>query len=303
MPVRPAFSSQRLEGLVLVCFSAALFSTAGIFTKGVAADAWSVLFWRGLAAALCLVAWSLLRDGGFRRRLGGPAFLATMLMAGGTIAFIPAFKLTSVANVSLIYAACPLLAALLGWLLLRERPSARVMAASLAALGGVLLIVGGSLGGSLGGAGPRGGLAGDLLALWMTAMMAATLVVYRRWPATSAVLPTILSSLLLLPPALIAGRPLEVAAADLPPLLAFGIVFALAAVALSAGARRLPASEAALLSALETPLAPLWAALLLAETPAATTLAGGAVVFVAVLAAQVPSRAPRFPDSHRHDFP
>ncbi len=40
------------SGVLLMLISALVFSTAGIFTKGVAADAWSVIFWRGLFAAL-----------------------------------------------------------------------------------------------------------------------------------------------------------------------------------------------------------------------------------------------------------
>ena len=38
-------------GIGLIIVSALFFSTAGVFTKGVSADAWSVIFWRGVFAA------------------------------------------------------------------------------------------------------------------------------------------------------------------------------------------------------------------------------------------------------------
>ena len=39
-------------GVMLIIASTLFFSTAGVFTKGVYADAWSVIFWRGVFAAL-----------------------------------------------------------------------------------------------------------------------------------------------------------------------------------------------------------------------------------------------------------
>ena len=53
--------------------------------------------------------------------------------------------------------------------------------------------------------------------------------------------------------------------------------------AFAIGARYLPPMETALVTALDAPLAPLWVWLVLAETPSQATLAGGAVVMVAVL--------------------
>ena len=44
-PPRPAAPLSHLAGVALVCVSAVVFSTAGIFTKAVDANAWSVIFW------------------------------------------------------------------------------------------------------------------------------------------------------------------------------------------------------------------------------------------------------------------
>jgi drug/metabolite transporter (DMT)-like permease len=63
-------------------------------------------------------------------------------------------------------------------------------------------------------------------------------------------------------------------------------VFAVASVTIAEGARRLPAAETALLSALETPLAPIWAFMLFAEMPTAYTLTGGVIILIALFASQ-----------------
>ncbi len=273
--------NRRASGVVLVIVSAVVFSTAGIFTKGVVTGSWGIIFWRGLAAAGFTVTYLALSGKLMQeiRAFRGPAILVAVLGASGTIAFIPAFKLTSVANVALIYAAAPFMAAGLAWLFVGERPSRVVVLSSVVAFGGVLVIFAGSLGG--------GGLVGDMLALWMTLMIAAIMVVYRRWPDTTAALPAAVSSLVLLPVAVLFADPLDVSGGELAILVAFGLVFAVASVTLSEGARRLPSAETALLSALEVPFAPLWAFLILAERPALATVVGGTVVFLAVLGAQI----------------
>lgn len=270
-------------GVALVCLSALVFSTAGLFTKGVEADAWTVIFWRGLSAAGFTVVFTIwrrtLRDE--ISRFGFLALLATAFMALGTAAFIPAFKLTSIANVSLIWAAAPFVTALLAWVALHERPKKRVMIASILAIAGVAIVLGGSVGG--------GNLTGDLLALWMTLMMAAAIVVYRVWPNTPAALPAALSSLVLLPVSLLVTEPTQVHASEIYVLIAFGFIFAIASVTLLEGVRRIPAAEGALLGALETPLAPIWAFLLFSEMPSIATFAGGAIIMAAIIWSQLPA--------------
>lgn len=275
-------TSQHTLGVALIVLSATAFSSAGIFTKAVSADAWSVIFWRGLSAAAFALVFLLVtaKLRAERQRFGGPALLATLLMASGTAAFIPAFKLTSVAHVALIWATAPFVTTLLAWICIGERPGFKTALCSVIAVAGAGLTVSGSLGNT--------GIIGDMLAFWMTLMMAATMVVYRRWPSTPTVLPSAVSSLMLLVPAVILTRPATVPFTEVSILLAFGLIFALASVMMMEGVRRIPAAQAALISALETPLAPIWALILLAEVPTPRTIAGGALIMAAVVFSQSP---------------
>ncbi len=121
--------SSHRAGVILVTFSAIVFSSAGIFTKAVGSGAWEIIFWRGVFAAGFTTAYVMWR-GSFRQDfvlMGGSGWAVAIVGASGTAAFIPAFKLTTMANVMLIYAAAPLIAALLAWIWIKERMTIRVM--------------------------------------------------------------------------------------------------------------------------------------------------------------------------------
>ena len=268
--------SEYYIGAVLLVISAVTFSTAGLFTKGVEAGSWEVIFWRGFFAAAFTTAWTMNRGTLQQNFLGmGYSGLAIAVVGAlGTAAFIASFKLTTIANVSLIYAVSPLIAALLAWLFIGERVSPRTMAGCLGALLGVAIIVSGSLG--------QISLKGDLLALWMTTAMAAIMVIYRKYPDTPGAGPAVLSSVLLLPFSALLGSPFEVDRVEIYVLSAFGLLFAIASVTLAEGAKRVPSGQTALLSSLETPLAPVLAFLLLAESPSIATFLGGSLVLLAV---------------------
>ena len=51
----------RAKGAVFVIVSAVLFASAGVFTKLIPSDAWTILFWRGFVAALFLTALMAMR--------------------------------------------------------------------------------------------------------------------------------------------------------------------------------------------------------------------------------------------------
>jgi len=280
-PITKHVKTIRFTGILLVVISAIIFSSAGLFVKGVSANAWIIIFWRGLFAAIFTSVYILLRGQVRRqfREMGKPGVSAALIGALGTIAFIPSFKYTSIANVSLIYAASPFIAAGIMWLWTREKPGTAILLSSLIALIGVLIIFSGSMGGVH--------LTGDLLALWMTIAMAAYLCIYRRYPDTPAAGPAVLLSLFLVPVALLFTNPFSAPLAEIAIMASFGLVFSIASVTLAEGAKRLPAAETALVSSLEIPLAPFWAWLLFTEIPTFLTVIGGAIILLAVYGSQL----------------
>lgn len=273
-----AVRSQYSISVLLLIAAALTYSTAGIFTKGVVAGAWSVIFWRGVFAALFTTGWTI-GKGTFRHNffeMGKSGWAVGVVGALGTAAFIPAFKLTSIANVSFIYAVAPLIAAVIAWLAIGERITMRTLIGSVLALVGVGIIVSGSFG--------QISLQGDGLALVMTAATATIMVIYRKYPSTPGAGPSVMQSLFLLPPSFILGSPLQTALFEIFVLAAFGLLFAIASVTLAEGAKRVPSGQTALIVALEVPLAPILAFIIFTEVPTTATLISGVLVLFAVAA-------------------
>jgi len=268
-------------GLILVAGSAIAWSTAGYFTRLIPLDNWTLLFWRGIFAAIGIFLFMLVKDGrGAWRQFGQlrkPGWLFALISGGSMMVYITALTLTTVAHVAIIYCIVPFVAAGLAFLAMGERPSLTAIGASLVALIGVAVMVGFS--------GGEGSLVGDFLALLMTLGLAVLMVISRRHRDIPIMAAACLSAIL----SAAACWPLALHVLPSPDLLLllalFGLVnSAIGIVLFTLGARLIPAVETGLIGALDAPLAPIWVWLAFAETPGRNTLLGGILVFGAVLA-------------------
>ncbi len=266
-------------GVLLVAGSALAWSLAGWFTRTIEVDIWAVQFWRAIWAGLFILFYVHLRkvDGGLAgiKRLGGPGWAVGIVGAAATLCFLAAFRHTVAANVVLMYATAPFVAAGLAWLMMREHPGRVTLVASVAALAGAAVMVGGSLGGV--------NLTGDLLAIAMTFGMALMTVIIRKYRDMPMVIAGAFSSLLIVPVAWPLTDPLALSASDFWLLVTFGVVQAVAITMMTEGARLIPSAQVPLIGALEIPFAIFWIWLSFGEVPPLTTFAGGTVIICAVL--------------------
>jgi drug/metabolite transporter (DMT)-like permease len=268
-------------GVALVAAAAVAWSLAGFFTRLIPLDAWTILFWRGIFGgffiSLYVIAHYRGRTLAVTRAMGWPGLLITCLSTLGMTSFIPALKLTSVANVAIIGATGPFVAAVIAWLWLRERVSALTLGGSMLAFSGVALTVAGAGGGT-------NSLSGDILAFVMTSAIAAMTVALRRYRGVPMLPTACLSNLLGSVISLAFTAPLAVGTVDLGNLALFGLVqMSLGLTFFTIGSRLIPAAEAALITVLETPLAPLWVWLAFGERVSSHALIGGGVVMIAVI--------------------
>ena len=267
-------------GVALVAGAAVAWSTAGFFTRLIPVGLWTMLVWRNLFGGLFMVLYlvatkrrALLRS---FAALGSIGWLAALINGLSMICYLAALRHTSVANVVIIYATAPFVAAALAWIMFRDAASPRTLLAGLVALAGVAITVGGS---------PRlSGLTGDLLALLMTLGLATFTVILRRHRNASMVSAAAASAWIGGLIALPFASTLTVSAHQLTNLALFGITsFGLGLVLYTIGARHLHAARSALISALDTPLAPIWVWLAFDERPAVASLVGGSIVMLAVI--------------------
>lgn len=266
----------RASGPMLLVISAIAFSTAGFFARSVPVDSVTMLFWRNLFGVLILLPFAFrhtrLSEFASNPRVGA----IVVLSAFGSICYVAAFAFTSVANISIIYAAAPMVTAALAWLFMRERMGRRTFLAVLVAFAGVALT---TLGGGIG----QASLPGDGLASLMTLSLSAVAVLSRRQtlpPLALSCVASLLAALAIAP----AQPVLSLSGAQLLWLAAFGaITMAVALPCYLMGLRSVPAGRAMLITALELPFAPFWVWLAFGELPSTHAAAGGAIVCAAIL--------------------
>jgi drug/metabolite transporter (DMT)-like permease len=273
--------NRHTEGVVLIVLSSIAYSSAGFFTRLVQLDAWTMLFWRGLFAGLMILAVIVIQERrqtlAAIRAVGLPGLAAAFASTAATIFYINALRHTSVADVAIIFAAAPFVTAGLGWLWLGEKAAIATLVASLFALLGVGIM--------MTGAATGGRLFGDLLAFGMTACMAVVLLIIRRHHEIGMLPATCLSAFLC--PLLVwpLGSPFSVGIDDMMKLVLFGTVqFGLGLVLLAWGGRWISATENALISTIETPLAVAWVWACFNEAPSSAGMVGGVIVMAAVAA-------------------
>lgn len=267
-------------GVAMTFWSAVVWSTGGFFVRLIPLDLWTMLGWRSVFGLLSILAFALWQKGPrgleFGKLLNWPGLLVVLCAGVGMICFVASTKLTSVANVAVLYATLPFMTAALAWLWLRERPSLRTMVASTAALAGVAIMAWGSIHG--------GHLLGDGIAIAMTVLTAGLAVTVRKHRDTPILEAVIVGCVLAMVTGFALGDPETATGVDLVWLALFGVLtMGLGMAMFTVGARRIPSAQAALLGAVETPLAPLWVWLAFNEVPSAATFIGGGLILAALI--------------------
>ncbi|MGB3502818.1 MAG: DMT family transporter [Mesorhizobium sp.] len=274
--------SHRLGG-TLVFLSALFWSFGGAIARFIEVDdSWTMVFWRSVWAAAFLIGFMLWRDGAagtvaLFRRMGLPGIVVGICFAIASASFVVALAYTTVANIVLMQAGVPLLAALMGWLVFRERVSAGTWAAIAAVIAGVAIMVSESFTGEV-------NPIGDGLALLIAVAFSTATVVTRRYAHVRMTPATCLGTLIAGAFAATQASSLGVGATDMAWLFAFGALnLGLGLALFATGARLILAAFAALLGTLETVLGPVWVWLIHDEVPTTRTVIGGMVIFAALL--------------------
>lgn len=269
-------SSKHLKGIAITATGVLILSPDGLLTSLVEADPRTSLIWRGLFMGLALSVFILLRYragagaafGNLRRM---PYLAVGVLFAISSIGWVTAIVTTSVANTLFIVACAPLFSAIFAWVFLGERVPPRTIITILIAIAAMGVIFAEGLG--------RGDLVGNLAAV-MTALAWAGLVVILGHariedPAPSLALGAFLVAIV----AFAAAPAVAVAGNDWLWLAILGFVVLPASFFLiGLGPRYIPAPEVSLIMLLEAVLGPLWAWLVITQSPSPTTLVGGAVI-------------------------
>ena len=272
---------RRQIGIVLVALAGVFWSLQGPVVRLIeSASGPQIIFWRSIGQ--CVVMFAVVaivsrgRVASAFRLAGYRAVVGAVCHAAAGTCFVLAVLHTTVANVVFIMASAPLVAAVGAWLLLRERIEMRTLGAMLAAVLGIAVMMSEGI--------ATGDFLGTLLAL-VTTFGFAGIAVVARWGGGLNMLPSVCvgAGLTVVAGWLMAGGDVAVTASDrLYALASGGLLTAAGATLFLYGAKFVPAAVLAFLTLTEVVLAPIWVWAAFGEVPSAHTLAGGAVVLVAI---------------------
>lgn len=271
------------RGAWLVFGAAAIWSFGGAIARFLqVTDSWTIIFWRSVCAAVFLLGFMLQRDGPRRTRalfagMGWAGIGVALCFATASTAFIVALAHTTVANILMMQSGAPLFAALMMFLLFRERVGLATWVAIVAVMAGIGVMVSDSIDGSV-------SPVGDGLSLLIALSFALATVLTRRNAHVRMLPAACLATLITLVVGFVFAGSLRVGAADAAWLFVFGALnLALGMMCFVTGVRLLPAAIAALISTAEPVLGPVWVWLVHGEVPASRTLIGGGMVIAALL--------------------
>jgi len=277
----PVDKAARRRGVLLVLLATVLWSLAGWFARLIDdIDLWTVLAGRAFFGGLCISVWGIVewRRGtlGPRFGLGPSAPLIIPLSSIAITSYVAAIKTTTIADVLVIYATLPFVAAGLAFLITGERASRRTVIAAGVAMCGVAIMVAGGLGG--------GRLPGQALSMLMTVAFGLMVVLQRRSPGMSMTTVNTIGALTASAFAFHFSPLPSLSGYDVIILFLFGLTtICLGFVIFMEGAKLIPSAEAGLISMLDVVLGPLWVFLAFGERPGAPAIVGGVVVVAAVL--------------------
>jgi len=283
LPSSSTTAADHRSGVLLVVIGTIAWSTAGLFIRLLQLDPWTIIVGRSASASVFMAVYVLWRFGAATpsviRRMGVGGARVTVYSAAAITLFVPAFQNTSVANVMTIYAALPFIVAAIAWAWLGERPAARTIGASVIAVVGLLVL--------LGGPGSVGVRSGDGFAVAATLVTALMIIEARRAREVRMLVVVCLANAL----AAIVAVPfatsfLTLGVQELALLTAFGLcAMVLGLMVYLIGSALIPAAQSALIGNLAVPAGVVWAWLGAGEVPTTAGLLGAAIVLSGVVGA------------------
>ena len=273
------------RGLIFVFMAGVLWSTVGLGIRMIdEATVWQILLYRSISLSLFLATVIYLRSGGnlikVVKAAGLPGCIAGLALVGAYSGGIYGIQSTSVANAMLLFASAPFMAAILGWIFLREIVRKATWVAILFAILGIGIMVQDKTEGGV-------ALLGNLAALG-SAFGFAVFTVALRWGRSGDMLPAVFLSgifaiFITSSICLLSGLSFQISVNDTSISMGMGVFQVGAGLVLyTLGSKTLPAAELTLLSLAEVLLGPLWVYLFLNEVATLNTLLGGLVLLLAI---------------------
>ena len=273
----------RFAGQLSLFATAFLWSTAGLTIKLVDWHPLVISSFRSLVAVLFLLVFRLIAPPPKKTKSSPITFLVSgFVFSLCIITFITANRLTTSANAILLQYGAPVWAALIAWLLVKEKPHWEHWTALVLVFGGFLIFFRGALG--------AGSLLGDGLAVISGILLGAHSALLRLLkdsnPRDAILLAHVITAIIGIP--FIFRYPPTFDTTAVISIIFMGTLQSgLTAVFFSYGIKRVTAVQAMLITSVEPILNPLWVFVVTGERPSLAAFAGGTIIIIAVLSSSL----------------
>ncbi len=290
---RPRHPAEIERGALRAALRAAL---GGVFISGLGpllvrdspVDAAATAFWRLLIATPAAF-WLARKAQPLPLRARLWALLAGLLLAVDLVLWNRAINSTTILEATLLVMIYPLLVALGGWIVWREKVTGRLGFGGLIAFAGLMLM---TLGPVDGGSSVSGNLLALVAAFFYAGCMLITARLCRTYPSIAVTAWSFLGAALgALPAAVLEPRFLPADAYGCAYLLLYGALTLVGYLLINRSLGRLPTALVAVLGYGQPVVATLLAIPLLGEVPGLGDLAGGCVVVAGLVLATRPAKA------------
>ena len=271
----------RQLAILLMIASSVVISFSGLVVRLLDAGPLVMNFYRALflMGAILVLLFLRYRGAAIVRFIGvgWPGLMAGAMLAGAGITFLQSMTHTTVANTLFVLGGIPFVTSGLAWIFLKEKPGRPTLVTMIIAFFGIVIMIGEGF--------TIGSVYGNLMAL-MTTLFFSIYAVIVRFNRQVDMLPAILIStvLIMAMTGLTQRGVLPISKDDLWLCLLWGgVMSGFTSASFIVASRHIIAAELTIFMLLEFALGPVWVWLFVNEIPSKWTLAGGALVIVAVL--------------------
>ncbi|MHC8599110.1 DMT family transporter [Arenicellales bacterium IMCC55707] len=271
----------RQLAILLMIASSVVISFSGLVVRLLDAGPLVMNFYRALFLMGAILVLLFLRYRGAAivrvMGVGWPGLMAGAMLAGAGITFLQSMTHTTVANTLFVLGGIPFVTSGLAWIFLKEKPGRPTLVTMIIAFFGIVIMIGEGF--------TIGSVYGNLMAL-MTTLFFSIYAVIVRFNRQVDMLPAILIStvLIMAMTGLTQRGVLPISKDDLWLCLLWGgVMSGFTSASFIVASRHIIAAELTIFMLLEFALGPVWVWLFVNEIPSKWTLAGGALVIVAVL--------------------
>jgi len=268
--------SNHLKGMLMAFFGVFILSPDAVLIRLADADSWSILLWRGIFYALGILIILLIthRSKALNevKKIGKDGVLIGILTGLGSVTFVFAVQLTSIASALVIISIMPMMTAIISWLILKEKSGIFTWFSMVLVFIGIYIVMDGE---------PKGSsLIGNLFALASVTFGATGFTLIRKNKSINMIPAMGVNAIV---SALIAAIFVETVILPLDSMLyifAMGLMVSLSFSLLTSSGRYIPATEVGMFMPLGAVFGTLAGWLIINEQPSSGALIGGFIVLL-----------------------